>query len=394
MKRYYSFFISLALILSILVVYWNVTNNEFISYDDSTYVTDNPYVKKGLTAEGFIWAFTSTRASNWHPVTWLSHMLDSEIYGIDSKGHHFTNLLFHIASTLLLFLVLKRMTGRLWRSAFVSALFAFHPLHVESVAWVAERKDVLSAFFWMLTIWAYVRYTERPLLKRYFLVFLALLIGLMAKPMLVTLPFVLLLMDIWPLGRLDVRQKGLKSKIQSEGCTKNYQSASAYGLVVEKIPLLVLVVLSSLITFFVQQRGGAVGSFEKYTLITRIANALISYVRYIEKMIWPHDLAVFYPHPGNTFSLWQVTGAFVLLTGVSFFIIKAARRNKYIVAGWLWYVLTLVPVIGLVQVGAQSQADRYTYIPLIGLFIIIAWGVLILCQNGNIAKYFLHYLRG
>ena len=356
--------VCLFLIMATLVVYWQVRNHEFVNFDDSEYITENRHAQAGLTWKGIIWAFTTTHASNWHPLTWLSHMLDCQIYGLNAGGHHLTSLLLHIVNTLLLFVVLNRLTGALWRSAFVAALFALHPLHVESVAWVAERKDVLSTFFWMLTMWAYIRYTERPGLNRYLLILLPFALGLMAKPMLVTLPFVLLLMDYWPLGRLQ-----LNSLSSLWG-----KRAGVRGALWEKVPLFALAAGSSVVTFLVQQGGGALQSLDVLPFKIRIANTLVTYISYIVKMIWPLDLAVFYPHPGM-WPIWQVLGAGLLLVCISVLLIRAARRRPYLAVGWLWYLGTLVPVIGVVQVGAQSMADRYTYVPLIGLFIIIAWGV-------------------
>lgn len=356
----------LFLIIATLTVYWQVLSHEFVNYDDPSYVSKNPHVQTGLTLEGIAWSFTSTRAGNWHPLTWLSHILDIEFYGLNPGGHHFTNVLFHIANTLLLFLIFRRMTGDLWRSAFVAALFALHPLHVESVAWVAERKDVLSTFFWMLTMWSYVRYVERPGGIRYLVVLLFFVLGLMAKPMLVTLPFVLLLLDYWPLCRFQFGQSvngGSKQK-----------RALALRVVWEKVPFFALAAASSVVTFLVQQSGGAVGSFAAYPLDVRIANALISYVSYIGKLIWPYNLAVLYPHP-RMVSGWMAAGACFLLISISLLVIRALKRNPWVAVGWVWFIGTLVPVIGLVQIGSQAMADRYTYVPLIGMSIIIAWGV-------------------
>lgn len=358
--------ICLFLIVATLAIYWQAGNHEFVSYDDPTYVTENRFVQKGLTLESISWAFTATHASNWHPLTWLSHMLDCQLFGLNPGMHHLTSLLLHIASSILLFLVFRRMTGALWCSAFVAALFALHPLHVESVAWVAERKDVLSAFFWLLTMWSYTWYVERSGINRYLLVLLFFIMGLMSKPMLVTLPFVLLLLDYWPLGRFQLGQSG------------NYKildipKSPVRRLILEKVPFFVLAMISSVVTFIVQQSGGAVSSLDAIPLKIRTANALVSYVSYIGKMIWPHKLEVIYLHhmlPG-----WQVAGACLLLLSVSLLVVRIVKKHPYLAVGWLWYLGTLVPVIGLVQVGVQSMADRYTYIPLIGLFIIIAWGV-------------------
>ena len=356
--------VCLFLIMATLVVYWQVRNHEFVNFDDSEYITENRYAQAGLTWKGIIWAFTTTHASNWHPLTWLSHMLDCEFYGLNAGWHHVTNLLFHIVNTLLLFLILNRITGAFWQSAFVAALFALHPLRVESVAWVAERKDVLSTFFWMLTMWAYIRYVERTGIKTYFLVLLFFALGLMAKPMLVTLPFVLLLLDYWPLGRLQLCQSNKDRWL-------NIRETTAIHLIWEKIPLFALTAVSCVVTFYAQL--GPIASLDKLTVDVRVTNALVSYVSYIGKMIWPLKLAVFYPHPGML-PMWRAAGAGLLLVCISVLVIRAGRRTPYLAVGWLWYLGTLVPVIGFVQVGVQSMADRYTYVPLIGLFIMIAWG--------------------
>ncbi|MDH3838255.1 MAG: tetratricopeptide repeat protein [Desulfobacteraceae bacterium] len=362
--------ICLFLVIATLAVYWQVKGYEFVNYDDSRYVYNNGYVQAGLTLKGVIWAFTATHASNWHPLTWLSHMLDCQLFGLNPGWHHLTNVFFHIANTLLLLFVLRRMTGALWRSFFVAALFALHPLHVESVAWVAERKDVLSTFFWLLTMWGYARYVERPGLGRYLLILLFFALGLMAKPMLVTLPFVLLLLDYWPLERFQFG--GAETIGDSHGDSQ--LGSTAHRLVWEKIPLFLLTVVSSVVTFLIQQSSGAAGSLVQYPLVVRIANGLVSYARYIGKMILPSHLAVLYPHPGML-PWWQVAAACLLLVSISLLVIKSAKRRPYFVLGWLWYIGTLVPVIGFVQVGAQAMADRYTYVPLVGLFIMISWGV-------------------
>jgi Tfp pilus assembly protein PilF len=385
--------------------FWQVNHSGFIDLDDKTYVTENMHVRNGLTAEGALWGFGTGRAANWHPLTWMSHMLDVELFGLDPHRHHLINLLFHVANSLLLFFVLHVMTKGLWQSAFVAALFALHPLHVESVAWVAERKDVLSTLFWLLTMASYFYYVQRPKAQRYVLVLVFFACGLMAKPMLVTLPFVLLILDYWPLNRLrretlpEARQTkpvesanpgkqrtktGKKKQASREERTRTAEpvpSASSslswkgvLSLAWEKVPLFALSMVSSIVTFLVQQKGGAVGSAESFPLVARIENALVSYVVYIGKMFWPTDLAVFYPHPGS-WPVWQVLGAGLFLAVVTWAALRTARRSPYVIAGWLWYLGTLVPVIGLVQVGQQARADRYTYVPLIGLFIIVSWGI-------------------
>jgi tetratricopeptide (TPR) repeat protein len=367
--------VCLFLVIATVAVYWQVSNHEFVNFDDDRYVTENTHVQAGLSRESVIWAFTATDVANWHPLTWLSHMLDYQLYGMNTKGHHLTNVFFHLANTIFLFLVLKWMTGALWRSAFVAALFALHPLHVESVAWVAERKDVLSTFFWILTIWTYLRYVERPAFHRYLLILFSLALGLMAKPMLVTLPFVLLLLDYWPLYRFQLSQPGSAHPIKKQAslCATKLR-AEYFRLLWEKIPLFALAAISSIVTFLVQRSGGAVGDWEIYPAKIRIANALVSYVSYIGKMIWPHNLAIFYPHPGQNLQLWQAAGAGLLIGLITMAVLRLARSHPYLIVGWLWYLGTLMPVIGLVQTGTQGMADRYTYVPLIGLFIMIAWG--------------------
>ena len=381
--------ISLLIIIAAFMAFSQVTHCDFINFDDTDYVTDNSHVQEGLSVEGIIWAFTTGHASNWHPVTWISHMVDVQLFGLSPGWHHLMNLLFHLASTLLLFLVLHRMTKALWQSAFVAALFALHPLHVESVAWVAERKDVLSTFFWMLTMWVYVSYVARPGLTRYLTLLLCFALGLMAKPMLVTLPFVLLLLDYWPLQRLE--PKKLPQEVRKPLCKDKKKGKSTpppvkapvqpvdhrpliRPLLTEKIPLFVLAVLSSIVTYLVQHHGGAVRPLEALPLSARMANAFVSYITYMVKMLWPTNLAVFYPYP-TRWPLWQVLGSVLLLIAITVLAIRGAKKRPYAAVGWLWYVGTLVPVIGVVQVGQQALADRYTYIPLVGLFIIVAWAV-------------------
>ena len=347
---------AVALGLVTLAVFAPVRHHAFVNYDDTLYVTDNPRVQAGLTLDNVRWAFTTGTASNWHPLTWLSHMLDYQLFGLDAGRHHLTSLALHILNALLLLLVLHAMTGALWRSAWVAAMFAVHPLHVEAVAYVAQRKDVLSTLFWLLTMAAYAHYASRPSRRRYGLVALCFALGLMAKPMLVTLPFVLLLLDVWPLARWEGTR------------------AHAGALLVEKVPLLALSAAASAVTFVVQARGGSVGSLTAYPLPTRLANALMAYVAYLRKALWPVDLAAFYPYP-HAFPPWQLVGGAALLLGViSWVALQSVRRAPYLLVGWLWFLGTLVPVIGIVQVGTQAMADRYTYVPLIGLLIMVAWG--------------------
>ncbi len=345
--------IGAALAVITIAVFCRVVTFDFIVYDDPSYVTANPQVQAGLSVENFAWAFASSRAYNWHPLTWLSLMLDCQLFGPDAGWFHLTNLLLHTANTVLLFILLFRMTKALWPSAFVAAAFAIHPLHIQSVAWVAERKDVLSTLFWLLTMLLYVRYTERSSTGRYVLVLFVFALGLMAKPMLVTLPVILLLLDYWPLKR----------------------KCSLPKLLLEKLPFIFFAVVSSVITLVVQAQSGAVRDIVKFPFDIRVINALISYVKYILKMFWPVNLSVFYPHPGRSLHFSDAVIPALLFVAVTVLAIRFARTRGYLLFGWLWYLCTLMPVIGLVQVGDQAMADRYTYIPLIGLFIIIAWGL-------------------
>jgi len=338
-------------------VYLQVKDHEFVNFDDDIYF-DEYYVKEGLTLDGFNWAFsfTAKKSTYWHPLTWLSFMLSYELYGPNPGMHHSTSLIIHIANSLLLFIVLRRMTGALWRSAFVAALFALHPLNVESVAWVTQRPNILSTLFWILTMLAYSYYTNRPGLFRYLLVFMIFVLGLMAKPMLITLPFVLLLLDYWPLKRINfpISRKVLIS------------------LILEKIPLLGISAVSVFITI---KSIGVVISTEAVPVKLRIANALVSYIGYIWKMIWPHNLAIYYPYPA-VIPVWKYAGAGFLFTCLSLLIIWVLRKQSYLTVGWLWFLGTLVPVIGLVQTGLQpALADRYAYVSFIGLFIMLAWGI-------------------
>ena len=350
--------IALALIVTTIVVYAPLAHFDFVKWDDPQYVTDNPTVLAGLTWHGLVWAFTTSHGPYWHPLTWLSHMLDVQIFGLDAGGHHITNVAVHILTTLVLFVVLQRATGAVWRSTFVAALFAVHPLHVESVAWIAERKDVLSALFWMLTLGAYGWYAARPGVRRYLLVMLLFACALMAKPMVVTLPFALLLVDVWPLRRA--------SFVRADGWGR---------LAVEKLPLVALAIATSAVTIVLQRGQGALPGLETFPLAVRAANALTSYVAYIGLMFWPAHLAALYPYPRELPAWWVIAGSASILAGISAVAIGTARRHPYVLVGWLWYLGTLVPVIGIVQSGEQSMADRFVYIPIVGLFVIVAWGI-------------------
>ena len=365
--------VCLLLVAVTLAVFWQVKHYQFVNYDDDVYVTDNPHVRMGLQKEGVIWAFTAVHAGYWIPLTWLSYMLDYEFYGLNPGGFHLTNVLLHLLNALLLYLVFRRMTGARWRSAFVAGIFALHPLQVESVAWVTERKDVLSTLFWMLTLLAYLRYAERPRTTGYFAVLTAFSLGLMAKPMLVTLPFVLFLLDFWPLHRLGPSARLPVTKPEKSG-KSILPRTTLSSLLWEKVPFLALAATAGVLAYFTQDIGGAVRTLKGWPLNLRIANVLVSYVTYLAKAIWPYRLAVFYPYP-QTIPLWQAAGAGLLLVAVSILVIRARRRCPYLAVGWLWFFITLVPVIGLVQVGLQATADRFTYVPIIGLAIMVAWGV-------------------
>jgi tetratricopeptide (TPR) repeat protein len=359
--------ISLFLVLSTLLIYFQVSSFGFVHYDTAKYVYENRIVKAGLTAEGFKWAFSSFYFCNWHPLTWLSHMLDVQLYGLHPGRHHLTNVIFHIVNTLLLFGVLRRMTGKLWQCGFVAALFALHPLHVESVAWVAERKDLLSSLFGLLTLWFYTRYVRKPSVSRYMPVILFFTLGLMAKPMVVTLPFLLLLLDYWPLRRLSVDRASNRDRFSN-------QRPDKWHLIVEKVPLFILSAASCIVTVLSQHSYGSIVSMDVYPLNIRIANALISYVNYIGKLFWPVNLAIIYPYE-MIVPTWQIWVSSCLLVSLTLISVKSYKSRPWFPVGWFWFLGTLIPVIGFVQVGAQSMADRYTYVPAIGLFIIFAWGL-------------------
>lgn len=368
LRRYpHHFLISLALVTGVLIVFLQTANHSFVGYDDDVYVTDNHWVRAGLTRQGVSWAFTTFHAANWHPLTWLSHMADTEFFGLDAGKHHLVSVAFHLANTLLLFASLLRMTGCPLRSGFVAALFAVHPLHVESVAWVAERKDVLSTFLFFWTVWAYIRYAERPGRKRYALVAGFFALGLLSKPMIVTLPFVLLLLDAWPLGRV--------AGLSNSAVPQRFSPAPVSRVVWEKVPLLAMSAASCLMTVIAQEKGGALSSLDIHPFGIRVANATVGYAVYLGKTLWPISLAAFYPFDVNGLGWWEVLGSALLLSFLTFGVIRLGKRLPCLPVGWFWYLGTLVPVLGLVQVGIQSTADRYTYLPLIGIFLMIAWGV-------------------
>ena len=369
-----SFIVSFILVSIILTAYWKLPTHDFLGFDDTGYITQNIHVNNGITWKSVAWAFSFPSFGYWHPLTWLSHMLDCHIFGLKPGMHHLTNLLLHIGNTLLLFLVLKKMTGSIWKSAFVAAIFALHPLNVESVAWASERKNVLSTFFWMLTTLTYIRYVETPNFYRYLLILIVFILGLMAKPMIVTLPFVFFLLDYWPLGRLKFNLSSIERHEESHKPENNgFQHSPIFRLILEKTPLIALSAVAIYFSSLSVKR--LVISTVSVPMKVRIANALVSYVSYIKKMIWPHDLAVFYPYP-QTLPLWQVAGSGLLLLCISFLVLRALKSKPYLSVGWLWYIGTLFPAIGLVQAGLwPAMADRFMYVPLIGLFIVIAWGI-------------------
>ena len=358
--------VSVALIAITWAVFGQTAGHRFVNFDDGVYVSENEHVRAGLNWHNVGWAFTHVHSHNWHPITTMSHMLDCQIFGLKPGAHHLVNVVLHSANVVLLFLLLEKMTGFFWRSAFVAAVFAIHPLHVESVAWISERKDVLSGLFFMLTLLAYIRYARQPTLGRYVAVAILFACGLMSKPMLVTLPLILLLLDYWPLGRFQTTDnRGQRTEVR--------RPSSVFSrLLLEKIPLFLLCIGSAIATVLAQ-RGGIVGT-GFLPLTWRIGNALSVYLIYIWQMVWPVKLATFYPHPGRL-PLWQVAGAAGLLILATAGALLLRKRQPYVLTGWLWYLIMLLPVIGLFQVGSQAHADRYTYLPEIGLYIAITWGI-------------------
>jgi tetratricopeptide (TPR) repeat protein len=374
------FLILMGLAVVTFGIYAQVIGHRFIVLDDIPYLEENPVVNRGVTLAGLGWAFTTFREGNWHPLTWIAHMIDTQIFGTFAGGHLLVNALIHMANTLLLFWFLLRTTRARWSSALVAALFALHPLHVESVAWAAELKDTLSTFFGLLSLIAYARYAEAPSIRRYAWVFITLALGLLAKPMLVTWPFVMLLLDYWPLGRLHGQRRD-----QRLGGASHSEAATVGQLIVEKIPLFALVAASAVITSVAQSYAGAVRTFTELSLALRLSNALVSYARYLLLAFWPNDLAVFYPWA--RILAWQIIGAALLLIGITAFCFFQRKLRPFLIVGWLWFVGTLAPVIGLVQVGGQAMADRYFYIPSIGLFIAIVFGLADIAERRRIAPW-------
>jgi tetratricopeptide (TPR) repeat protein len=380
-SRFAFFYVCVALVTITWFVFGQTVRHDFVNFDDNAYVYENPQITRGLTVDGLVGAFTHTHAGNWHPLTTISHMLDCQLYGLQAGWHHFTNVLLHTVGLLLLFLVLNQMTGAFWQSAFVAFLFAIHPLHVESVAWVSERKDVLSAVFFMLTLAAYVRYARKPSVGRYLTMAFFFALGLMSKPMLVTLPFVLLLLDYWPLQRIRSQTSDLKlhrrgvsgPALPNPSRKATAQQTVLSAVVTEKIPLLALSALSCAATLLAQ--FDSAGAIEQLPFMWRLNAAAVSYVAYIWQMFWPIRLAAFYPHPNDQLPFWQFLLAIVFLISFSLLVILWRKERPYTFTGWFWYVGMLVPVIGLIEAGEQGRADRYTYLPQIGLYVLITWSI-------------------
>jgi len=364
--------LALLLFLSTLALYSPALRHSFVDYDDDRYVTENPHIQNGLTPAAIHWSFTTFEQANWHPLTWLSHALDCQLFHLNPAGHHATSILLHAFNVVLLFLVFQWFTGCVWRSFLVAALFALHPLNVESVAWVAERKSVLSMFFFLLTLAAYGWYVRKPAVARYLLVAVLFAAGLMAKPMVITLPFLLLLLDYWPLGRLQFSSTQQSSGADALAAQFPAKPASFSTLCLEKVPLFLLSAASAVMTMIVQRAGGAVVSATAASPLLRIQNALLSYALYLKKMIWPSRLAVLYPYP-HAIPTWQVAAAALLLAIT--LAVLTRTSSKYLLVGWLWFLGSMVPMIGLVQVGNQAMADRYAYLPLIGIFVMLVWFV-------------------
>src|SRR6266403_3657741 len=356
----------LILIAVVLVFYSPVTHNGFLNYDDDQYITNNPHVRAGLTWQTVKWAFISYDQANWHPLTWISHAFDCELFGLNPAGHHYVSVLLHAANAVLLFLLLQNATGFRWRSFMVAALFALHPVNVESVAWAAERKNVLSTLFFLLALRAYVWYARRPELRRYTLVACCFALGLLCKPQVITFPFLLCLLDYWPLCRIG------PSAVAGPAAQGNVPKFGSGWLVLEKLPLLLLSAASAVVTMKAQKAGGAVQSLFQYSLLLRLETAVISYVGYLGKAFWPSKLAALYPHPTRLYPAWQVAAAVIVLILATALALRG-RGQKYLAVGWFWFLGSFLPMIGLVQVGAQAMADRYAYIPFVGLFLMVTW---------------------
>jgi Flp pilus assembly protein TadD len=390
LNRRLAIFFCLLVAVVTLLVFWQIRNNEFINFDDDVYITDNRYVKRGFTLEGIIWAFQFNGIGYWQPLTWLSHMLDCQIYGLDPSGHHLTNLILHIVNSIFLFLIFNKITGEIYKSAFLAALFALHPLNVDSVAWAAERKNVLSTFFWMMTLLSYTYYIKAPSSFKYILTFIIFALGLMSKPMLVTLPFVFLLLDYWPLRRIKLFHKtNYESGNLNLSTSRNNRIAIGRKLIIEKIPFFILSVGSIFIASLSLVHNKDIVSIKAVPIFLRIGNALISYFKYVWRMIWPLDFAIFYPFP-KIVPVWQVALASLFLLSVSIFVSSQIKKRPYLSVGWLWYTGTLVPVIGIMQGGLWPEmADRWAYVPAIGIFIMIVWGAPELLKRWRLKKHVL-----
>src|SRR6266513_1233986 len=380
------------------VIYAQVIGHQFITLDDDAYIKGNVMVNRGVTLAGVAWAFSTFDQGNWHPLTWIAHMMDSQLFGMNAGVHLLVNALIHIANTLLVFWFLFRTTHARWPSALVAALFALHPLHVESVAWAAERKDTLSTFFGLLSLISYTRYAEGHSRKWYAWTGSTLTLGLLAKPMLVTWPFVMLLLDYWPLGRFSVatalgRRAGAKAA-SDVGAPRHSEAATVARLLIEKIPLFALVTASAVVTSVAQSHGGGVRTFTEFPIALRLSNALVSYAKYLLLAFWPNDLAVFYPLPEAGIPVWQIIGAALLLIGITAFCLFQWKIRPYLIVGWLWFMGTLIPVIGLVQVGGQAMADRYFYIPSIGLFVALVFGLAEIAKRRRVAPWFRATIAG
>jgi tetratricopeptide (TPR) repeat protein len=382
-----TFILCLLLVVATLALYNPVSRHPFLNFDDGPYVTENPHIRGGLSWDTIVWSFRSFEQANWHPLTWLSHALDWQFFHLNPSGHHYTSVLLHVCNAVLLFLLLQRATGHTWRSLMVAALFALHPVNVESVAWIAERKNVLSMFFFLLTLQAYGWYARKPALGRYALVLLLFASGLMSKPQVITLPFILLLWDYWPLRRMFASEKDISTRnpVTLGSASGKYPDRPLSWLILEKLPLLVLSFASAVLTMKAQREGGAMRSFAEYSFSIRWENALVAYVRYIGKAFWPTRLSLMYPHP-DFVAAWKVGICSLLITLITIVAIRA-RRQRYLAVGWFWFLGSLVPMIGLVQVGGQAMADRYAYISFIGLFIIACWSVADWIAQRGIAAY-------
>jgi tetratricopeptide (TPR) repeat protein len=373
---YFDVLICLLLTTAIFIVYWQVHSHEFLNFDDTTYVSSNPIVSLGLTLKGFLWALSFSNRTYWHPVTWLSHMLDVELFGLNSGMHHIMNMCLHTLNSLLLFVFLRSVTGSSWRSAFVAALFALHPINVDSVAWLAERKNLLSSFFWMLSLIIYIYYIKRPGILRYSGLLCVYSLGLLSKPTIMTLPFVFLLLDYWPLHRFEFVQKPYHQQdVKRMGTRYQYQGSALYLLILEKVPLFILSLGSFFISSLSVKHGGMSISLKMVPLGLRMENAIVSYPVYLVKMLWPHHLTFFYPFP-NYVPIWQVIGSLGIIFIISLLALKYFIRAPYLIMGWLWYLGTMVPMLGLVQGGLwPAIAERWAYLPFIGMYIILAWGI-------------------